>query len=94
MNYDKSTLLYAYRYEFQTEDFDVGFGIFRKTSKERLKAAEMETVLATQRSNSHLVPEDGAVECELPGICKLEQKQNLEWLCPFLAKVCCTKIVL
>lgn len=56
------------RYEFQTDDHDIGFGVFRKTSKERLKASEMDTILSTQRSNCHLVPEDGAIECDLPGI--------------------------
>jgi len=58
------------RYEFQTEDFDVGFGVFRKTSKERMKAADMVTVLATHRSNSHLIPEDGALECDTAAICE------------------------
>ena len=64
------------RYEFQTDGYDIGFGVFRKISKERLKASEMDTILSTQRSNCHLVPEDGAVECDLPGICK----SDLIWL--------------
>lgn len=60
---------FIFRYEFQTDGYDIGFGVFRKKSKERLKASEMDTILTTQRSNCHLVPEDGAVECNLPGIC-------------------------
>lgn len=30
----------------------------------------MQEVVPTQRYNSHLVPEDGSLTCELPGVCK------------------------
>lgn len=50
---------------------DVGFGIFLKTKVgERQRAGEMTEVLANQRYNSHLVPEDGTLTCSEPGICK------------------------
>ena len=60
-----------HRYEFQTEEHDVGFGVFRKLSHEHMKAKEMEVVLPTLRSNCHLVPEDGILEIKEPGICTL-----------------------
>ncbi|XP_052799680.1 SEC14-like protein 2 isoform X1 [Mya arenaria] len=69
----------ALRYEFLTEGYDVGFGVFRKSSRERLKAGDMETVLPTQRSNSHLVPEDGAVECDIPGIYVVRFDNTYSW---------------
>lgn len=67
------------RYEFQTDGYDIGFGVFRKTSKERLKADEMETILTTQRTNCHLVPEDGAIECDLPGIYVVRFDNRYSW---------------
>ncbi|XP_045172153.2 SEC14-like protein 2 isoform X1 [Mercenaria mercenaria] len=67
------------RYEFQTDGYDIGFGVFRKNSKERLKASEMDTILSTQRSNCHLVPEDGAVECDSPGIYVVRFDNTYSW---------------
>ncbi|XP_060563002.1 SEC14-like protein 2 [Ruditapes philippinarum] len=67
------------RYEFQTDGYDIGFGVFRKKSKERMKASEMDTILSTQRSNCHLVPEDGAVECDLPGIYVIRFDNTYSW---------------
>ena len=55
---------------------DIGFGIFLKTKMgERQRAGEMTEVLANQRYNAHLVPEDGTLTCSDPGICK-----SLSWL--------------
>lgn len=54
-----------------SEGSDIGFGIFLKTKVgERQKAGEMTEVLPNQRYNAHLVPEDGTLTCNIPGICK------------------------
>ena len=37
---------------------------------ERQRAAEMTEVLASQRYNAHMVPEDGSLTCTEAGVCK------------------------
>ncbi|XP_043921573.1 SEC14-like protein 2 isoform X3 [Protopterus annectens] len=57
------------RWQFMSEGADVGFGVYLKTKiGERQKAGEMPEVVRSQRYNSHLVPEDGMVTCQDPGI--------------------------
>ncbi|UYV63544.1 SEC14L2 [Cordylochernes scorpioides] len=51
-------------WEFQTEDYDIGFGVDR-----RLEDGSVETLVPMQRVNCHLVPEDGIVVCDKPGQC-------------------------
>ena len=58
------------RWQFSSEGYDIGFGVYRRTSEERQKASQMEEVMKTQRVNSHLVPEDGSITCTDVGLCK------------------------
>lgn len=59
------------RWQFACEGADIGFGVFLKTRKgEWKKASEMQEVIPSQRYNAHLVPEDGSLTCELPGVCE------------------------
>ncbi|GCB63434.1 hypothetical protein scyTo_0014620 [Scyliorhinus torazame] len=58
------------RWQFLTESADIGFGVYLKTKVgERQKAGEMVEVVPNQRYNSHLVPEDGTLTCQEPGVC-------------------------
>nr|XP_020450733.1 SEC14-like protein 2 [Monopterus albus] len=57
------------RWQFASEGADIGFGVFLKTKKgEWKKAGQMLEVLPSQRYNAHLVPEDGSLTCEHPGV--------------------------
>ncbi|XP_044051106.1 SEC14-like protein 2 isoform X1 [Siniperca chuatsi] len=57
------------RWQFATEGADIGFGVFLKARKgEWKKAAQMQEVVPSQRYNTHLVPEDGSLTCERPGV--------------------------
>lgn len=57
------------RWQFCSESGDIGFGVFQKTKAgEWQKAAQMLEVVPSQRYNAHLVPEDGSVTCERPGV--------------------------
>ncbi|KAG7220478.1 hypothetical protein INR49_018197 [Caranx melampygus] len=57
------------RWQFATEGADIGFGVFLKAKKgEWMKAAQMQEVVPSQRYNAHLVPEDGSLTCERPGV--------------------------
>ena len=62
-----------HRWEFQTEGYDIGFGIYKRTMDCHQKASEMKEILKTERANSQLVPEDGCLECEETGTCKFCQ---------------------
>ncbi|XP_045616077.2 SEC14-like protein 2 [Procambarus clarkii] len=50
------------KWEFRTEDFDVGFGVSRKVKK-----GEEEILVPMQRVNSQLVTEEGYLVCTEPG---------------------------
>lgn len=50
------------RWEFRTEDFDIGFGVSRKQKK-----GEEEVLVPVQRVNSQLVTEEGYLVCTEPG---------------------------
>lgn len=59
------------RWQFATQSADIGFGVFLKDKKgEWKKATQMQEVVLSQRYNSHLVPEDGSLTCERPGVCE------------------------
>lgn len=59
------------RWQFASDGGDIGFGVFLKTKMgERQRAGEMTEVLASQRYNAHLVPEDGSLTCNEAGVCK------------------------
>ena len=59
------------RWQFSSEGADIGFGVFLKDKKgEWKKAAQMKEVVPSQRYNAHLVPEDGSLTCECPGVCE------------------------
>uniref|UniRef100_A0A3Q2UEP4 SEC14-like lipid binding 8 n=1 Tax=Fundulus heteroclitus TaxID=8078 RepID=A0A3Q2UEP4_FUNHE len=66
---NKLPYLIKCQWQFACEGADVGFGVFLKTKKgEWRKASEMEEVIPSQRYNAHLVPEDGSLTCERPGV--------------------------
>lgn len=67
------------RWQFKTDGFDIGFGVFRKTGEGRQKAGEMETVMATDRVNSHLIPEDGSVTVKEEGTYVLRFDNTYSW---------------
>lgn len=63
--------LSLFRWQFSCEGGDVGFGVFmKKKLGEWMKAGQMQEVMASQRYNAHLVPEDGSLTCAEPGVCK------------------------
>lgn len=65
------TLLRLARWQFATENADIGFGVFLKDRKGPCrKATQMQEVVPSQRYNAHLVPEDGSLTCEQPGVCE------------------------
>ncbi|XP_068239493.1 SEC14-like protein 2 [Palaemon carinicauda] len=50
------------KWEFRTEDYDIGFGVTRKVKK-----GEEEILVPMQRVNSQLVTEEGCLTCMEPG---------------------------
>ncbi|XP_012940167.1 SEC14-like protein 2 [Aplysia californica] len=69
----------AIRWQFKTDGFDIGFGVLKKTADGPQKSAEMEEVVATQRVNSHMVPEDGMVQCKEAGTYVVRFDNTYSW---------------
>lgn len=67
------------RWEFQTEGYDIGFGIYKRTMNCHQKASEMKEMLKTERANSQLVPEDGILECEETGTYVVRFDNSYSW---------------
>lgn len=55
------------RWQFTTEGFDLGFGVYKRTKDGKQHAAKMTPVVHTMRVDSHLVPEDGSVAVKEAG---------------------------
>ena len=53
-----------HRWEFKTDGYDIGFGVFRQDGGEKV------AVLPVERVNSHMVPEDGSYSCDVSGTCR------------------------
>ena len=72
-----NTVLVLFRWEFQTEENDIGFGIRRKATEEGKPAVE---VLPIKRFNCQHVMEDGNIICDTPGKCKQQMNEwTSEW---------------
>ncbi|XP_046560248.1 SEC14-like protein 2 [Haliotis rubra] len=69
----------AIRWQFKTDGFDIGFGVYRRTKDGRQKAGDMEAVMATTRVNSHLVPEDGSLTCRETGTYVVRFDNTYSW---------------
>lgn len=67
-------------WQFTTANCDINFGIFKKKVYSITKQSEMTVVVPSQRVNSHLVPEDGSILCEEPGIYIFQFDNNYSWL--------------
>ncbi|KAK3799926.1 hypothetical protein RRG08_003008 [Elysia crispata] len=67
------------RWQFKTDGFDIGFGVYKRTSDKRQKAKDMDTVLELGRVNSHMVPEDGSVQCMHTGTYILRFDNTYSW---------------
>lgn len=70
-----------HRWQFSTQGADIGFGVFLKDKKgEWKKANQMQEVVPSQRYNAHLVPEDGSLTCERPGVCKWASTSSVRFI--------------
>lgn len=71
-------LWFVFRWYFASDGADIGFGVFLKARKgEWKKASQMQEVVPSERYNAHLVPEDGSLTCERPGVCESSSFSSL-----------------
>ncbi len=66
-----SFLFCCCRWQFLTEGNDIGFGVFYREMEGRQRAGAMQEVYASERVNSHIVPEQDSLVCERSGTCEL-----------------------
>lgn len=55
--------IYSYRWEFKTDDYDIGFSVVKRQGK------GLVSVVPMTRTNSHVVTQDGSYTCPEPGTC-------------------------
>lgn len=74
------------RWEFQTENYDIGFGVFFVPDPNGTVngggdggGGDMQELVAMQRVNCHLVPEDGMLVCNAPGKYVLKFDNSFSW---------------
>ncbi|KAH9383778.1 hypothetical protein HPB48_025548 [Haemaphysalis longicornis] len=70
------------RWEFQTENYDIGFGVFFMPDSNGAVDGGgdgMQELVAMQRVNCHLVPEDGMLVCNTPGKYVLKFDNSFSW---------------
>ncbi|KAM8854177.1 SEC14-like protein 2 [Synchiropus picturatus] len=65
LEYDVSVARSRLRWQFASDGADIGFGVFRRSSDRQKTLLQ---VLPSERYNAHLVPEDGGVTCDEPGV--------------------------
>lgn len=62
------------RWEFTTEKYDIRFGVFlapdSAQSPDEMDLDEMKSQIPMDKVNSHLVIQDGVIQCADPGTCK------------------------
>ena len=67
-------------WQFWTDNMDIGFGVFKRTSDERQKAGEMEEIVPSERVNCHIIPENGAITCDKTGTYVLRFDNTYSWV--------------
>ncbi|KAL8578700.1 hypothetical protein ACOMHN_045688 [Nucella lapillus] len=61
------------RWEFKTDNFDIGFGV------NVIRDGKREAVVAVERVNSHIVPEDGSLTCQHTGTYEVVFDNSFSW---------------
>ncbi|XP_059168234.1 retinal-binding protein-like [Physella acuta] len=61
------------RWEFKTDGYDIGFGVFRQDGDEKV------AVVPVERVNSHMVPEDGSYSCDVTGTYTVVFDNSFSW---------------
>ncbi|XP_012939201.2 retinal-binding protein [Aplysia californica] len=61
------------RWEFKTDGYDIGFGVFRVEGKESV------AVVPVERVNSHMVPEDGSYTCDVAATYSAVFDNSFSW---------------
>ncbi|ESO91668.1 hypothetical protein LOTGIDRAFT_163396 [Lottia gigantea] len=79
LDYEITVKRSVIRYQFKTDGFDLGFGIYRRTRNKRQSAGDMAAVMASERVNSHLVPEDGSFTCKETGTYVVRFDNTYSW---------------
>ncbi|XP_069136588.1 SEC14-like protein 2 [Argopecten irradians] len=69
----------AIRWQFITEGYDLGFGVYKRTKDSRQKAHEMEEVIPSKRVDCHMFPEDGSVIIQDPGTYVVRFDNTYSW---------------
>ncbi|XP_078362571.1 SEC14-like protein 2 [Oculina patagonica] len=65
-------------WQYRSLDHDIGFGVFF-IEKDKRSSKVLEEMIPTERRNCHMVPEEGSILCEKPGIYILRFDNSYSW---------------
>jgi hypothetical protein len=75
---NKSTFNFFYRWEFMSEDSDIGFSVYYLE-----RNGDRVDIITNERVQSHLMMEEGDVVCVRPVLCRLLDELVLIYLHSF-----------
>jgi len=78
LNYEVDAPGSILSWQYRSLDHDIGFGVFF-SDKDRKNSKDMEEVIPTERRNCHMIPEEGSILCEKPGIYILRFDNSYSW---------------
>lgn len=65
-------------WQYKSVDHDIGFGVFY-SEKGSKHSKDLEEKIPTERRNCHMIPEEGSILCEKPGIYILRFDNSYSW---------------
>lgn len=65
-------------WQYKSLDHDIGFGVFF-TEKGKAGSKAVEEMIPTERRDCHMIPEEGSILCEKPGIYILRFDNSYSW---------------
>jgi hypothetical protein len=68
-------------WNFFTDNNDIAFGIFRRTSSDpNQQTSDMDVIVPSERVNSHVIPEAGRIQCETLGTYVVRFDNHYSWI--------------
>lgn len=65
-------------WQYWSLDHDIGFGVYF-SEKETKNSRDVEEMIPSERRNCHMIPEEGSILCEKPGIYILRFDNSYSW---------------
>lgn len=78
LNYEVKAPGSILSWQYRSLDHDIGFGVFF-SEVEKKSSKDLQEMIPTERRNCHMIPEEGSILCEKPGIYILRFDNSYSW---------------